>query len=65
MTLSQLQSLIGYAIASHGGDQQLHVQFLSDQLPSLNTIDDGYVNDIAISKPFGEGEKVLISIDLP
>lgn len=65
MTLAQLQTIISYAISCHGSDQQLHVQFLSDQLPSLNNLDDGYVNDVAISKPFGEGEKILMSIELP
>lgn len=63
MTLSQLKQKIDYAIAANG-DCDVHVQIISDQCEELNYLDDGRVNDVEVSRPFGE-DLVLISIDLP
>ena len=66
MTLIQLKQKIDYALARSPSlaDCDVHVQLVTDQHPALNSLDDGRVNDVDISQPFGES-CVLVSIDLP
>ena len=65
MTLAQLQTIVGYAIGKYGGESEVSVDFLSDQHPRLNNLDDGRINDITINKPKLQSSQVVMWLDLP